>query len=529
MKKTKSIKNIIREEYLKCVKDPVYFMKKYCQIQHPTRGRIPFDLYKFQERTLEQFQHNDYNIILKSRQLGISTISAGYSLWLMLFHQDKNVLVIATKQDVAKNLVTKVREMHMYLPSWLKGTTVEDNKLSLRFKNGSQIKAVSSSGDAGRSEALSLLVIDEAAFIDKIEEIWASAQQTLATGGKCIALSTPNGVGNWFHKTWVKAEEGTNNFNTIRLHWSVHPERDKPWREEQDELLGPKMAAQECDCDFVSSGHNVVDPTIIEWYFSTHAQDPIETRGFDGNYWIWENCNYNKDYMVVADVARGDGSDFSTFQVVDVENVTQVAEYRGQLTPKDFGNMLVSVATEYNDALLVIENASVGFGAIQSAIDRDYKNLYYTYKQDGIVDATTQLTKGYDLKDKSQMTPGFTTSSKTRPLLISKLDIYLREKVSIIRSKRLLEELRVFIWNGSKAEAQRGYNDDLVMAFSIGMWVRDTALKLKQQGIELDKLAISKIGKSNSSGIYTNNMSGQNPWQMQNGRGGEEDLTWLIK
>jgi hypothetical protein len=126
------------------------------------------------------------------------------------------------------------------------------------------------------------------------------------------------------------------------------------------------------------------------------------------------------------------------------------------------------------------------------------------------------------------MTPGFTTSSKTRPLLISKLDIYLREKVSIIRSKRLLEELRVFIWNGSKAEAQRGYNDDLVMAFSIGMWVRDTALKLRQQGIELDKLAISKIGKSNG-GIYTNNMSGQNPWQMQNGRGGEEDLTWLIK
>tara|TARA_R110002072_G_scaffold15834_8_gene62504 strand:- start:5009 stop:6598 length:1590 start_codon:yes stop_codon:yes gene_type:complete len=529
MKKTKSLKNIIAEEYTKCAADPVYFMKKYCQIQHPTRGRIPFDLYQFQERTLEQFQHNDYNIILKSRQLGISTISAGYSLWLMLFQQDKNVLVIATKQDVAKNLVTKVREMHMYLPSWLKGTTVEDNKLSLRFRNGSQVKAVSSSGDAGRSEALSLLIIDEAAFIDNIDEIWASSQQTLATGGKCIALSTPNGVGNWFHKSWVKAEEGTNNFKTIRLHWSVHPERNKDWRAEQDELLGPKMAAQECDCDFVSSGHNVVDPSITEWYANTHVQDPIETRGFDGNYWIWESCNYNKDYMVVADVARGDGSDFSTFQVIDTETVTQVAEYRGQLTPKDFGNMLVGVATEYNDALLVIENASVGFGSIQSAIDRDYKNLYYTYKQDGVVDATTQLTKGYDLKDKTQMTPGFTTSAKTRPLLISKLDIYLREKVSIIRSKRLIEELRVFIWNGSKAQAQRGYNDDLVMAFSIGMWVRDTALKLKQQGIELDKLAISRIGKSDNTGIYTNNYQGQNPWKMNNGRGHDEDLTWLIK
>jgi len=529
MKKTKSLKHIIKEEYLKCVSDPIYFLKKYCQIQHPIKGRIPFNLYQFQERSLEQFQNNDYNIILKSRQLGISTISAGYSLWLMLFHEDKNVLVIATKQDVAKNLVTKVREMHQYLPSWLKGTSVEDNKLSLRFANGSQIKAVSSSGDAGRSEALSLLVVDEAAFIDKIDEIWASSQQTLATGGKAIILSTPNGVGNFFHKTWVKAEEGTNKFNTIRLHWSVHPERNQPWRDEQDELLGPKMAAQECDCDFVSSGHNVIDPNIIEWYKETYQMDPKEKRGFDGNYWIWEQCDYNKNYIVVADVARGDGSDFSTFHVIDVETITQVAEYRGQLTPKDFGNMLVSAATEYNDALLVIENASVGFGAIQSAIDRDYKNLYYTYKQDGVVDATTQLTKGYDLKDKTQMTPGFTTSSKTRPLLISKLDIYFREKECIVRSKRLLEELRVFIWNGSKAEAQRGYNDDLVMAFSIAMWVRDTALKLKQQGIELDKLAISKIGKSQHAEVYRNNGKfGNNQWTMKTGNT-DEDLTWLLK
>ena len=528
MKKTKSLKHIIKDEYVKCAQDPVYFMKKYCQIQHPTRGRIPFNLYKFQERSLEQFQHHEYNIILKSRQLGISTISAGYSLWMMLFQQDKNVLVIATKQEVAKNLVTKVREMHNYLPSWLKGTTVEDNKLSLRFKNGSQIKAVSSSGDAGRSEALSLLIIDEAAFIKGIEEIWASSQQTLATGGKAIILSTPNGIGNFFHKTWVKAEEGANTFNTIRLHWSVHPERDKNWREDQDELLGPKLAAQECDCDFISSGNSVVDGTLLEWYKDTHQQEPKEKRGFDGNYWIWEACDYSKDYMVVADVARGDGSDYSTFHVLDVENVSQVAEYRGQLTPKDFGNMLVGVATEYNDALLVIENASVGFGAIQSAIDRNYKNLYYTYKQDGVTDATTQLTKGYDLKDKSQMTPGFTTSAKTRPLLISKLDIYLREKACTIRSNRLLQELRVFVWNGSKAEAQRGYNDDLVMAFSIGMWVRDTALKLKQQGIELDKLALNKIGKS-AGGIYTNTGLNSDPWKQRLGGGKDEDLTWLIK
>ena len=191
-----SLKDIIKLEYIKCSADPIYFMKKYCMIQHPVRGRIPFHLYEFQERTLTQFKDERYNIILKSRQTGISTLTAGYSLWKMLFNNDFNCLVIATKQEVAKNLVTKVRYMNENLPSWLKQTTVEDNKLSLRYSNGSQIKATSSSGDAGRSEALSLLVFDEAAFIDNIEEIWISAQSTLSTGGDAIILSTPNGVGN---------------------------------------------------------------------------------------------------------------------------------------------------------------------------------------------------------------------------------------------------------------------------------------------------------------------------------------------
>ena len=254
------LKQAIQREYLKCAKDPVHFMRKYCTIQHPTKGKIKFDLYDFQEKMLTDFKDNRYNIILKSRQLGISTLSAGYSLWTMLFHNDKNVLVIAKDKDTAKNLVTKVRVMYSGLPQWLKTKVDEDNKLSLRLGNGSQIKAVAATSEAGRSEALSLLVIDEAAFIDNIDSIWTAAQQTLATGGNCIALSTPNGVGNWFHKTWQDAQDGTNKFNTVKLHWSAHPERDQEWRDEQDKNLGPSQAAQECDADFLSSGRSVVDP-----------------------------------------------------------------------------------------------------------------------------------------------------------------------------------------------------------------------------------------------------------------------------
>ena len=275
----KDLKQIVQEEYVKCAKDPVHFMRKYCKIQHPTGGKIIFNLYPFQEKALTIFNEHDYNVILKSRQLGISTLTAGYSLWSMLFNTDFNVLVIAIKQETAKNLVTKIRVMHENLPSWLKGKCTEDNKLSLRLANGSQVKAVSSSPDAGRSEALSLLIIDEAAFIDGIDEIWTSAQQTLATGGQCIALSTPNGVGNWFHKTWVRAEAGENKFNTIKLHWTVHPERNQTWRDEQDIILGADQAAQECDCDFISSGNTVVPGELLEWYRNNSCCDPVEKRG----------------------------------------------------------------------------------------------------------------------------------------------------------------------------------------------------------------------------------------------------------
>ena len=149
------LKQIIREEYLKCAQDPAHFMKKYCHIQHPQRGRIMFNLYPFQEKVLHLWRDNPYDIILKSRQLGISTLVAGYSLWLMLFQQDKNVLCIATKQETAKNMVTKVKFMFENLPSWLKITAEENNKLTLRLSNGSQVKAVSAAGDAGRSEAVS--------------------------------------------------------------------------------------------------------------------------------------------------------------------------------------------------------------------------------------------------------------------------------------------------------------------------------------------------------------------------------------
>jgi hypothetical protein len=521
-----NIKQIIQQQYAMCAKDPVFFMKQYCYIQHPKRGKIKFNLFPFQEDSLTELRDNRYNVILKSRQLGISTLSAGFALWCMLFKEDFNVLVIATTQEVAKNLVTKVRVMHDNLPSWLKGNIEADNKLSLKFKNGSQIKAVSSATTGARSEALSLLIIDEAAFIRNIEEIWIASQATLSTGGGAIVLSTPNGVGNWFHQTWADAEADINGFHTIKLHWTVHPERDQAWRDQQTQLLGERGAAQECVCDFISSGHTVVDGSILMEYESK-CTEPIEKRGYDGAYWIWEYPDYAKDYIVVADVARGDSSDWSAFHVIDVQTVTQVAEFKGKIPPNEFGNMLVTVATEWNMALLAIENANIGWAAIQPAIDRNYPNLHYTYREDGYTDAEVQLKKNYDMQDKSKMVPGVSTTSRTRPLMISSLEMYMRERTPVIRSKRLIQELFVFVWLNGKAQSQTGYNDDLVMSFCIGLWLRDTALKLRQQGIDLNKRAISNFRRTDTS-IYTNkNQRPESGWSWNNGFN-DENLTWLL-
>ncbi len=273
----------------------------------------------------------------------------------------------------------------------------------------------------------------------------------------------------------------------------------------------------------ITSGNTVVHPELLTFYRETYMQEPSEKRGFDGNYWIWEIPNYNKNYIIVADVARGDATDFSAFHVIDVEESTQVAEYKGQLSTREYGNMLVSAATEYNDALLVIENANVGWATIQQVIERGYKNLYYTPKDMGL-DPERYLARGTDLQLQRDQVAGFTMSHKVRPLLISKMELYMREKSCIIRSRRLLDELGVFVWKNARAEAQTGYNDDLVMSWCMGLWVRDTALRLRQQGIELTKTTLNHM---RSTGVYKPSYNNTESWKM-NVNGQQEDISWLI-
>ncbi|MBC8428272.1 hypothetical protein H8D04_00170 [bacterium] len=278
------------------------------------------------------------------------------------------------------------------------------------------------------------------------------------------------------------------------------------------------------NCDFITSGQTVIDGVILEEYKNKHIEEPMEKRGFDSNLWIWRPPNYSKDYVISADVARGDGTDFSAFHVIDVQNLEQVAEYKGKISTKDFGNLCMNTAVEYNNALLVIENASIGWAAIQQVIDRDYDNLFYTSKDLHYVDVQRQISNKYRNAEQ-KMVPGFSMTMKTRPLVIAKLEEYFREKTVIVHSSRLIEELFVFIYHNMKAQAMEGYNDDLPISLAIGMWVRDTALRLKSEGIALQKDVLNRT--LDYEAVYQPTENQNDYWEMETGRE-KESLDWLI-
>jgi len=546
-------------EFIKCRKEPIYFLREYGTVRHPTKGLLKFDLWDFQEECVTHFLKNSYNIVLKARQLGLSTLCAGYAAWLMTFFDNKEIYILATKGTVATNLVSKVKVLFDNLPDWLKpykNKPTIDNRQSVELSNGSKIHASTTTREAGRSESLSLLIVDEAAFINDMDEIWIAAQPTLSTGGDCVVLSTPNGIGNWFHKLYTEAEQGSKmlvggrsiSFNPIKLHWSMHPEREEKWAASMRKSIGLRAFAQEHDADFLQSGSNVIDMNDIFWYKENptisegfdesecpHEREPIEKSGFDKNLWIWKYPDYSRQYLISADVARGDGSDYSTFHVIDVEAYEQVAEYKGKIPTDVFGHMLVQVAVQYNNALLVPENNNVGWATIQKILDLNYGNLYWTDKARNFIDInkTQDIHDPYDTTKKN-MIPGFSTTSRTRPVMIARMEEEIRSHDLILHSTRLLTEFHTFVFKeNGKPEHMDGYNDDLILALAIGVFIRGTMLRMYQAGNEIQKGLIDNMSFSHHPyefGIIKPKAEKAIPKELTLKVGdSNEDLLWLIR
>ena len=516
------------QEILKCGKEPSYFLNNYARISHPLHGLILFNTYDFQDNLIKEFNDYRFNVILKARQLGISTITAGYIVWMMLFHRDKAILVMATKFATAGNLVKKVKSIMRNIPDWLKIAEISvDNRTSFELSNGSSIKAASTSGDAGRSEALSLLVLDEAAHIEGLEELWTGLYPTLSTGGRCIALSTPNGVGNWFHKACVEAESGANNFNITTLPWDVHPDRDTTWYQKETRNMSKRQIAQELECNFNTSGETVIDPDCMEWLLAGVAPPKYRTA-FDRNFWIWEEFDPTCNYLLVADVARGDGADYSTFHIIKLETLEVVGEYQGKPTLDMYAGMLNQVGREFGNCMIVVENNNIGYSVLNKLIEHTYPNVYHSIK------STHQYIEQYQAEVISNSVPGFTTTMKTRPLIIAKLEEFIRNKLIKVYSSRTVNEMKTFIWKNGKPQAMKGYNDDLIMALAIACWVRDTALQANARELNYQKSFLESIYTTRTS--MNTQIKGQQGYKKDNildkmneSKQLYDQFSWIIK
>ena len=250
--------------------------------------------------------------------------------------------------------------------------------------------------------------------------------------------------------------------------------------------MSRRQVAQELECNFNMSGETVIDPQNISDLENVVCQPKYRT-GFDRNYYIWEEYKPENSYLLVADVARGDGRDYSAFQLLDITNMSQVAEYQGKLDLDHYARVLNDAGKEYGNCMLVVENNNIGYSVLTKLIDMEYPNLYFSTK------GSNDYVDPIMAESMSNSVPGFTTSMKSRPLIIAKLEEFIRNQLITINSTRLLNELKTFIWNNGKPEAMKGYNDDLTMALAIACWVRDTALVTNQRDLEYKKAFLNSV------------------------------------
>jgi len=464
-------------EQIRASKDIFYF-SNMAYITHPTRGKVLFELYPFQKAVLYDFLAFRFNIVLKPRQMGLTELIALYSLWMAMNTPNYNIQIISLKERVSKKLLKRIKHIYDNLPLHTKlpitngvkgrGTTSE-----LIFTNNSIITSIPTTEDAGRSEAVSLLVIDEAAIIKNASTIWAAAFPTLSTGGRAIINSTPLGVGNWYHQTWVDGLAGTNGFNNIRLDWHMHPDRAKDWYELMRNALGAKRTAQEIDGDFLSSGDTVFDLVDIKDIEEFVADNPAIKTKYNGMLQIFEDPIPGEQYFLGADVATGRAKDYSTFSLMNKEG-REIAAFKGRVPTNRFGYIIAGIGTRYNNALLAPEANDIGEAVVITLQALNYPNIYHTVR--------FVKEKG-ESQPKEERIPGWFTTSKTRPIIINGLEEDIRDVNIIIKNPFFVPEAYTFIYDETNkpvalnkgdyiGNGEDTYTDDSIICTAIANHIR---------------------------------------------------------
>ena len=454
------------QEYLKCKEDPVYFAMNYIKIISLDEGIVPFKMWDFQQELIESFHEHRFNIAKLPRQTGKSTTCVSYLLHYILFNDNVNVGILANKLSTARDLLSRLQLAYEQLPLWIQQGIVVYNKGSMELENGSKILAASTSASAVRGMSFNIIFLDEFAFIPNhiAEQFFSSVYPTITSGTstKVIIISTPNGM-NHFYKLWVDAQKGRNGYAWTEVHWSKVPGRDAKWKETTIANTSERQFTQEFECEFLGS----VDTLITAAKLRTLTyDDPITTNG---SLDVYENPISNHDYIICVDVSRGLAQDYSAFVVIDITHAPWrlVAKYRDHdVRPMLFPNIIYNVATNYNQAYVLVEVNDIGEAVAGSLFyDIEYENVLMCAMRGR---AGQQVGQGFS-GNKTQM--GVKMSKTVKAQGCSNLKTLIEDDKLLVKDYNIVSELTTFIQNKQSFEADEGYNDDLVMCLVIFAWL----------------------------------------------------------
>jgi hypothetical protein len=518
------------KEYARVIKDTPYALRTYLQTYDNTQKKyVPLELFPDQIQLLKDYETYNENITRKYRQAGVTTVTAAWlskKLQLAKPENPERVLIIANKRDTAIEMANKVRHFLEQWPEWLNVGFSPDKNSESRFRlnNGSEVKAVATSADALRGFTPTVLVFDEAAYIEAGEDFWAASMASLSTGGKIILISTPNGYDPIYYGVYEQAVRGINDFHITDLRWFKDPRytKDLKWlkvpdivhymlnREQynDDEITlddpeysltkytqymddgyqpysswfesmskkfkyDKRKIAQELECDFLGSGDSVIPSETMEKIAKTMVKVPNE-KYMQGTLWQWKEPLEGHRYIMGVDVSRGDSDDFSAINIIDFDDREQVLEYIGKIPPDDLASIAYKWGVLYNAFIVIDITGGMGVATSRKLQEMNYKDLYI----DGV---NTKNMWEYNHKALEKI-PGINFNNK-RTQIVACFEEQLRHDF-IIRSHRLLNELNTFVYINGKPNHMKGAHDDGIMSMAIAMYVGDisfTQLKRNEQ------------------------------------------------
>lgn len=461
-------------EFVKCadpITGPKYFLDNYFYIQHPTRGRMKYQPFGYQEKLIDTYHNYRYSISLMPRQTGKSTSAAGYLLWYAMFVPDSTILVAAHKYTGSQEIMQRIRYAYESVPDHIRAGVVSYNKGSIDFDNGSRIVSATTTENTGRGMSISLLYCDEFAFVRPTiaSEFWTAISPTLATGGKCIITSTPNSDEDQFALIWRQAnktqdefgnetEVGVNGFKAYRSYWNEHPDRDEKWAEEMRAQLGEERFRREMDCEFIIFDETLINPIHL---VEMAGIDPVDKQGQVRWY---SKPQKGSVYLVGLDPSLGTGGDYAALEVLELPSMRQVAEWHHNKTPIQNQIKILSEITKYvseaigsdTDVYYSVENNTLGEAALVTIAEIGEENIRGIF-----------LSEPAKMGTGRKYRKGFNTTNKTKLAVCAKFKALIEGRKLQLASKPLISQLKTFVASGSSYEAKPGEHDDLVMSFML--------------------------------------------------------------